>query len=263
MFEIIRIYPNVVILDINNDIDLDYLNLKIHETLIKRKDLNPEDTRTKRATRKDKYIIIHAHGSLMSHDLTDFIINLFELEKIKFIVRSNSKEEYSYLEDSLPKFSFLNRQYQGAPVLIKDSNTIDPGVAPICEAINLIPGIETFASCDGHSGARSFYFLYTAKTMLSQEIATFYLTQVVDKYFSSFDINNSDNNKLSMSLKVSYMPDGVPTGMYFHFEISYHKSMTEVVMNFSKFAKEEIIKQIENKNFGNLGSDNFYHFTNF
>jgi hypothetical protein len=161
------------------------------------------------------------------------------------------------LKDMLPKYCFLNNQYRGAPSSILDSDKIDNGIKNFCDSLNRIPDIKTFASCDGHRGKRSMYVLYTANTIHSAEIVSYYLTRIVEKYFKMFEI---DSSAVSASHQVFYMPDGIPTGIYFCFAIRYLEKESDKVYNFSEAAAKEIIRQISNKNFGVKMSSGYYKF---
>jgi hypothetical protein len=257
LIEILRSDPNVVVLDGENILSLEAINSEIHKELIKRKDVVPNDKRTKRAVKKDRYIIIHQHGSFSTNEIIDFLIRNLKEDRVEYSIRNISVDESEFLKDMLPVFCFLNNQYRGGPSSISDSNTIDVEIKNLCCAFNNVPGIKTFASCGGHGGARSMYICYTAKNILAAEIMSYYLTRIVEKYFRKLNV---DSNLVSAEHEVSYMPDGIPTSIYFTFKILYYKSESESVYKFANFAAEEIEQQVKRKNFGTIGEDEYYHF---
>lgn len=254
MIELLPIGPNMIVKD-NDTIDLAELNRLIREELLRRKDILPQDKTTRRASRNGNYIVIHAHGTFSQNIMLEYVSRILQSEGIKFIERQPTPEERELLKDQLPQFSIMNEQYQGGPDTISDSrDTIDENIEDLCNAINKMEGIETFASCDGHGGARHFYFLYTAETLRDAERAIYYLRSCVDKYFPRLGINIG---KVKVSLNAEYMPDGVPTGIYFAFKILYENSETAKIYEFSRLAAKEILKQLD---LGNTGSSSPHYY---
>lgn len=255
--EILLAEPNLVLIDSESILDINYLNEIIHKELVKRNDLVESDTVTIRASKKEKYIIIHQHGSFDTNNMLKFFKLNMEEDNIEYSIREITKEEKEFLKDQFPVYCFLNNQYRGGPNTISDSDTIDPGIEDLCKAFNFIPGIQTFASCDGHNGSRPMYICYTAESLMKVEIMSYYLTRIIEKVLPTLNLNP---NLIKIIHDISYMPDGIPTSVYFKFEIDYNKAESDKIYKFSKLIAEEIIHQVEIKNFGIIGSDEYYHF---
>lgn len=249
---------NIIIVD-DFKLSVDALNKCIHEKLVLRGDIRDQDTRTSRAVRKDKYIVIHAHGSFGGSDIVSFLKEELLKDSISCEMRYTTQEELSYLEDVLPTYKILNNQYRGAPESIKDSDTLDKGVEDLCYSLNRVPGIHTFASCDGHNGARPLYVCYTTKNMHALECVSYYLTFCIEKFVQKLNIIT---DKISIKNEVSYMPDGSPTGVYFTFKIIYLSEISDQVYALSRMIAFEIENQLRLNNTGILGIDGFYHFKN-
>lgn len=247
----------MAILDEEEILDLNEINKVIHAELVKRGDVNPEDTRTTRTTRKGAYIIVMAHGIFSGAEIIKFFLRELAQDNIVPDVRPATEKEKEFLQDTLPVFKFLNNQYRGGSSNVSDSDTIDPGIEKLCLAFNEIPGIKTFASCDGHHGGRPLYICYTAGNLHTAEIVSYYLTYIIEKYFKQLKINPRE---VVAKHVVSYMPDGIPTGIYFTFSIEYSKNEADKIYRFANLAAEEILSQIKMNNIGKLGRDSFYHF---
>lgn len=255
--EIVKSFHNLFIVDEKQEINVNYLNKNLHELLIKRKDLNEEDTVTKRIFREEQFIFFNSHGSFFTKEMMEFIIAFFEEQKIDFSIRESSNEEKNNLKQFFPESHILGDQmFGGGPAestsraensQFSDSDTIDLGVDKLCYSLNSIPGIETFASCNGHGGTRSFYVTYTAETIESAEIVIYYITNIVDKVFVQLNI---DIQQAVVDVKTQYMPFGTPTGIYFLFEINYKPSQTEKIYQFGDLAADIIKTQVAKENFG-------------
>lgn len=78
---------------------------------------------------------------------------------------------------------------------------MDPECIPLCDALNRIPGIETFESCCGH-GRHEFWIWMFAKSVKS----LFILSRVLDKRYYGFErfgwfcqIHCSDNPDVAVT----------------------------------------------------------------
>ena len=245
-------YPNLILVDPENLLDIKRINDEIHEELIRREDLPDYDMVVRRAVRKGDYIVIHAHGSFFGDEMAKFLAEQLEEDSVFWTIEEASEGVIESVRELLPISCHLNNQYRGGSGEISDSNTIDPGIIDLVDAFNAIPGIRTFASCDGHNGARPYYICYTAETMHDAEIVVYFLTRMIEKFYDFEDW-------VDIRLETSYMPDGVPTGIYFNFQVSYHRGLGKKVSKLGKMIAEEIMRQIEKKNFGSKQGNYFQY----
>ena len=96
----------------------------------------------------------------------------------------------------------------------KYDGSMDPEVIPLCDAINMLPGIRTFESCCGHGKAPFMIFMRVSTRPGPRELrqeGLFFLTRCVDfrywKYGSTWKIELQVGEVMSPNgdLPVIYM----------------------------------------------------------
>lgn len=259
LIDILKYYPNLLIYDLNNDINLNYLNEKIREYLILNNDIHKNDKETIRAIRYNEYIIIHAHGTLFSENLLNFVLSLFNDVDISLNVREINDIEKNKLKHLFPIYNVLNNQYIGSPYGIKSSEYIDENVKNLCKSMDKIPGVKVFASCDGHNGKKEFFVCYTCDNLRSAEIVCYYITSLIEKLFSLLDIVEKNKNEPSYFIALNKMFT-IYTGLYFKFSLYYEPFLTDKIYKFSNMLAEEIEYQVNIKNFGIKNDKGFYDY---
>lgn len=160
------------------------LNHKINQLLFFRGDIK---NKVERAIKVEKQIISVAyHATVREHDMFALLQNHFNDALEPGIIDIDS--------ELLPKQNFINNSQSGGAN--RDEVGIDSRVEKMVKSLNMIRGIKTFSSCDGHYSS-PFYVLWihtdnnlsTLNSVLKE--LTISANEVVQKYFKQQEINFS------------------------------------------------------------------------
>jgi len=227
----------LLIKDLESVINIQILNGLINDELKNRNDIYDLDE-VKRAITRKPYVIICGHASLKGNELLHFIksylVNIDAVWKYdKF-----SPEEILKVKDLLPIFHVIGGNSHGGTY--KDTQTIDKEVIPLCNVINKIPGIETFASCSGHGGCRHLYVTFISKDLESLNNFTKLMTDAIDEVYPKYNFASQVNP----TMQFNWGNWEHRVGTYFDFRIQYSVEDEHSVYSFVKDISENILKQL-------------------
>ena len=212
-----------IIKEITQQIDLEFLNKLINKLLHNRNELDQSSTVT-RANRHFNFVIITCYASLSGKNLKEFIELFLNEFNHQYIINKISEEDLKVIEKYLPIIS--NRKNSQCGGNNDDSRLIDPNVLPLCNAINLYPGIKTFSSCEGHLLNKTetvFYVLFTNDTKEDLDKFTFALWNSLERTHESYPIIKH----LQLLFDYGHWPNKKCT--YFELRLSYKKGDQDLV----------------------------------
>ena len=212
---------------------IDQLNNEIRSDLLKRGNIKDSDFPC-RAVLKSDYLLINSHGTLSEDRFKVYIICVLKTMGFELTETIFNDEQLAYLDDVRPSYDYIgNRTYGGVS---SDTRSIDDGVAPLCAVINNIEGLETFASCDGHSGVKTLYILYTVTSL---ELLTSF-TKLFTKTVNEIRPNYIFANEFTLSFLFGYGEWHSGDKLYFEFRANYKPIDTKKVFKFIKDLAEKI-----------------------
>lgn len=214
----------LVIKDYHNEINVDELNQVINSELKNRSDIYIDDT-VKRAIVKQPYIILFDHASLAGRELIKFIKAYLLSNDTVWTYGKFTEADFLIIEDMLPRNNVLGGTKYGS--ICADTQSIDCGVVRICEAINTMNGIDTFASCDGHAGFRPLYVAFTAKDLSSLEDFTKQFVTTLNEEHKK----RSFVKQVNISSSFNWGEWQTGSRLYFDFKIYYDHVDTKEVFN--------------------------------
>lgn len=75
---------------------------------------------------------------------------------------------------------------------VYDPKLVEPGIRPVCEALNAIPGVATIYSCHGHRGSNPFVLFYapleTAHRLFVGLERAWMTEQIADQWLMTADL---------------------------------------------------------------------------
>lgn len=225
----------LIIKDFDGEIDVDQLNEAINDEL-KRRSVIYEDDTVKRAIAKSPYIVLCDHASLAGQDFIRFVKEYLMNNDIVWCHGNLSDTDLFIVEDMLPRTNVIGGTHYGSSTT--DTLSIDIGVVSLCEAINSIEGVKTFASCDGHGGHRPLYVSFTAIDMAALEQVAKVLVIAVNEEYSYHTFSKQVN--ISNSFNWGEWQTG--SRLYFDFKVCYDSDDTEQVFNFIERISNRINK---------------------
>jgi len=225
-----RYAPNTLIVkEITQQIDLEILNKIINRLLHNRNELDKLSTVT-RANRYANFIIITCYASLSGKSLEEFI-ELFLNEFDHTYVKGDITDiDLKLISSHLPLISGRKNSQCGGEN--SDSRMVDPNVAPLCDAINLFPGIKTFSSCEGHLidiNDACFYILFVNDTKEDLDRLTLALWNSLEKTYILYTIVKN----LKLLFDYGHWPNKKCT--YYELRINYRRNEQDLIFNTMRY----------------------------
>ncbi len=176
-----------ILKEINHQINLEHLNLLINKILKNRNELDNK-AKVNRAIRYLNFVVIGGYASITEDILLELIKQFLNEYNIKFEYKLTPilPEELLKIKKVLPVTSFRKGEQCGG--VTADTSSIEPGVEPLCKAISLYNGIETFSSCEGHinNNNGTFYILFTHNSKKDLDAFTLALWESLEKVYEKF-----------------------------------------------------------------------------
>jgi hypothetical protein len=239
-------YNNSYVLD-NTSYEVDVLKLgKVINQWLKDSGELQQDSMS-RCSDVGGYVIIAPYGSLGGDNLLDFLRQYLKITQAPFeFVGDLPHDLVKPLMADLPKVTNYTKEQAGGST--QDTREIEAGVKPLCDALNELPFVETFSSCEGHfrhdSGTLYVLFLISPDAPDRFEVIND-LSLRLDKHFEKAW---SRFQPLQRTVVPTFMFNrGYWPGMehiYFEIRIVYQGKYKETVFNAVKYIyqlfKEEV-----------------------
>lgn len=174
-----------ILKEITQTINIEHLNMLINRVLKNRHELD-ESASVERAKRHGNFVIICGYASISKDTLGGLIEQfLFEYD-INYEVKQLDESDIKTIKNVLPVLSARKNDQCGG--ITPDTPSMDPGVEPLCEAISLYNGINTFSSCEGHinNNSGTFYVLFTHDTKKDLDKFTLKLWEGLEKVYEKY-----------------------------------------------------------------------------
>jgi len=217
-------FNTYILKETNQQINLEHLNIVINEILKFRKELEKNAT-VKRAIRYLNYIVISGYASL-SNNILQKLIEQFLIEcQFSYKIQTLPDVDIQKIKHILPVLSKRKNEQCGGTTA--DTSSIDPGVEPLCKAINSFKGIETFSSCEGHikNNDGTFYILFTHDNKENLDKFTLALWESLEALFEKFP----DTPEPQLRFDFGHWPHLKCT--YFEFRLKYRAKEQSFVFN--------------------------------
>lgn len=239
-------YSNNYILDNTTyDIDLNLLGKTINRWLKDVGEISINNDMT-RCQEVGGYIIVCPYGSLNGNDLYEFIRSFLLAVETPFQFEGNLPESLaSTLPMDLPELrNYKDEQYGGG---VNDTDELDQGVEPLCDALNSFPFVETFSSCHGHikQGSGTLYVLFKIvgeNRFESLDNLTTLLDQTFHTVWDEFSLNSEKIFPQFLFGKGNWND---VKGIYFEIRLYYRTESKDIVFlaiqKLSKLLKEKSI----------------------
>lgn len=218
-------FPEVVLFDDGNLIDIDYLDKVLNKLQFNRGETTYSST--KRIERyENNYVIIGSYGAVTVKIIAVMLGKYFNTIGVIPESRELNQLDLLILADRLPKRNASGEWHGGTTT---DSIEIDDGIQPLVSTLNIF-GVDTFSSCEGH-GIRTPYVLFKSN---------FNTLETLGKAIHSAVSKLSEDDRVSMELRLlwNYGTWINSTGIYF--ELRFNRSCpTDVINRFNDNLKEQ------------------------